>query len=86
MNKHDITLQVEALQSLLNHPGWQLVAQLATKQSDEAMKQMRNAKTNDELVRASITYMAIKDVVSAPELLLKVQLQNLEALNKQLKR
>lgn len=83
MNKQDMTLQLEALQQLVQSPGWQLLEQSARKQADNALALMRNAKTNDELVRASITYMAINDVMAAPNTLMKVLVQNLEVLNKQ---
>lgn len=81
MNKQDMELQLEALIGLVRHPGWKILEQQANKQAEDAMARMRNSKTNDDLLRASITYMAVKDVVSAPETLMKVLTQNLAVLN-----
>lgn len=83
--KQDMELQLEAMISLVRHPGWKLLEAAAAKQADEAMARMRNSKSNDELVRASITYMAIKDVMSAPDTIMKVLTQNLDVLNKKAK-
>lgn len=69
---------LEALQHLANHPGWQVLLAHLKGRSDSEMAQMRNAKSQDELLKHTYTYMALADLPNAPALLagvLKMKLQ-----------
>lgn len=80
--KDDILMQFEALQSLLQHPGWHLLQDQMRKVSQAELAKMRNAPNQDALLRATYTYMAVTDMMSAPDVMMKPLHQYLQALNK----
>lgn len=80
--KEDILMQFEALQSLLQHPGWHLLQDQMRRNANVALAEMRNAKTQEDLLRHTYTYMAVTDMVSAPDVMMKPLHQYLQALNK----
>ena len=79
--KDDIVMQFEALQSLLQHPGWHLLKDQMGRTAAQALSEMRNAKCQDDLLKATYTYMAVTDMQSAPEVMMKPLHQYLQALN-----
>lgn len=86
MNKQDMTLPLEALESLTRHPGWQIFKQQLDKEVETQLNFMRQAKSQEELLRFTYTYLALKNVVVAPDMMMKPLITNLEILNKQLKK
>lgn len=72
-------LNLEALQDLDSHPGWsQVRAHLEGKISD-ALTKMQGAKSPDELLKHTYTYLALRETLGIPDLLqnmLKVRLHN----------
>ncbi len=75
-------MQFEALQSLLQHPGWHILHDQMGRNAASAMAQMRNAKGPDELLKHTYTYMAVTDMMTAPDVMMKPLLQFLQVLNK----
>lgn len=80
MTKSDLEMQLEALQSLLHHPGWVIVTEQAKKTAAQQMSLMRNAPSQDELLKHTYTYMAVTDLLEVPSLLMKPLVQQLQAL------
>ncbi len=80
--KEDIVMQFEALQSLLQHPGWHLLQDQMRRNAAQALSQMRNAKTQDDLLKHTYTYMAVSDMMTAPDVMMQPLHQYLQALNK----
>ena len=80
--KEDIVMQFEALQSLLNHPGWHLLRDQMGRTAADQLARMRNAPTQDDLLKATYTYMAVTDMQAAPEVMMKPLHQYLQALSK----
>lgn len=80
MTKSDLEMQLEALQSLLHHPGWAIVTEQAKKTAAQQMSLMRNAPNQDALLKHTYTYMAVTDLLEVPSLLMKPLVQQLQAL------
>lgn len=77
MTPRDAEIQLEALMALDKHPGWLMLVDHLKKRSDMEMSAMRNAKTQDELLKHTYTYMALADLPNAPKLLGSVLQQHL---------
>jgi hypothetical protein len=77
-NLDELHDKVEAFDSLTRHPGWLLLVDHLQKRASASMSEMRNAKTSDELLRHTYTYMALADLPKAPEMLRDVMAQNLQ--------
>lgn len=73
---------IEALQSLVRHPGWQFMIKQISNRKEFAMNSMRNAPTQDQLLKHTYTYMALADLAEAPDMLIKTFTQQLQALKK----
>lgn len=69
--KDELTQEIEALQGLVRSPGWAILTKRIKAQSDVQMTLMRNAKSQDELLKATYTYMALADLPDAPAILIK---------------
>lgn len=82
MTKNDLEIQLEALQSLVRHPGWQIVVQQARRNIEASLAKMRNAKDSDELLKHTYTYMAVHDLLEVPDLLMKPLILQLQVLTK----
>ena len=76
----ELELQIDALQTMLKHPGWEIFAHEQSKQADALLTAMHAAKTSDELVRATVAYMTVKDVARKPEVMLSVLRDRLHSL------
>ena len=81
-NITDLEMQVEALASLLRHPGWVLMSERIKGRAEQAMSDMRNAKSSDDLLRHTYTYMALQDLPSAPRIMVEVMTAQLAAHQK----
>lgn len=82
MTSRDIEIQLEALMALDKHPGWLMLVDHLKKRSDMEMSAMRNAKSQDELLKHTYTYMALADLPNAPKLLGSVLQQHLTSHKK----
>lgn len=80
MTKGDLEVQLEALQSLLHHPGWAIVTDQMKRNAASQMALMRNATSQDLLLKHTYTYMAVQDLLEVPSLLMKPLVQQLQAL------
>lgn len=80
--KDDILMQFEALQGLLQHPGWHLLQDQMRKTAASELAKMRNADNQDAMLKATYTYIAVTDMMSAPDVMMKPLHQYLQALNK----
>lgn len=83
MSAHDdAVMQLEALQSLISHPGWHIIADQIKRTADSEFSKMRNAAVQDELLRHTYTYMALLDLLKVPELLMKPLVMQLQLTKK----
>ena len=83
MTKNDLEIQLEALQSLLHHPGWQIISERMRMNAAAQMAAMCNAPDQDTLLKHAYTFMAVQDLLEVPNLLMKPLVQQLQALNTQ---
>lgn len=74
--------QIEALQSLISHPGWEYMCGRITAQCEAQMSAMRNAPTQEALLKATYTYLALQDLTKAPQMLLGVMAKQLQTTAK----
>lgn len=81
-NREQLIQEVEALQSLVRHPGWEILAAQIRASADVAMQKMRNGTTQDELLKNTYTYMALADLPTAPEVMIKHREQILQLTKK----
>lgn len=81
-NRELVIQEVEALQGLLRHPGWDILARQIKASADVAMQSMRNAPTQDELLKHTYTYIALADLPTAPEVMIKHREQILQLTKK----
>lgn len=81
-NRELATQQLEALQGLLRHPGWEVLGGRVRAMAETQLAAMRNAKNSDELLRHTYTYMAFKDLLDAPEMLARTLAQQLQSTQK----
>lgn len=79
---NDATLQLEALQSLLQSPGWQILSDQIRRTAASQMDKMRNAASQESLLRHTYTFMALQDVLAVPDLLMKPLVMQLQLLKK----
>lgn len=75
-------LDLEALQGLVRHPGWQLLSDRIKAQAAQQLAAMRNAPTQDALLKHTYTYIALADLPDAPEVLIKTLAQSLQLTKK----
>ncbi len=64
-------LQLEALQSLLQHPGWALYKDHLLRTEQSVFHKMRLSKDPDELARLTREFLTYADVLQVPDLLMK---------------
>lgn len=81
-NNEQRTVELEALQSLVHHPGWEALTRRMQAQADVQLGAMRNATSSDQLLKHTYTYMAITDMIAAPGVLIKTLAQQLQATKK----
>lgn len=67
----DAAIQLEALQSLLQHPGWHIIEARIRGDLAQALARMKESKSSDELLRHTYTYIALGEILKTPELLMK---------------
>lgn len=81
-NRQLLEQEAEALQSLLHHPGWEYVMKRMRVKADTAMQGMRGAKTQDDLLKHTYTYLAVTELVNDPADHLKHVAQILQSTKK----
>jgi hypothetical protein len=74
--------QIEDLMALASSPGWKYLTARIKGQCDAQMQTMRNAKSQEELLKATYTYLALHDLPEAPEMLIRVLTQQLPPTKK----
>lgn len=80
--KDDVEHQIEALQGLIRSPGWKFLEGHIERRASQMMSEMRNAPNQDALLKSTYTYIALKDVLTAPEVMLKPLVMTLQTLTK----
>ncbi|UOF79732.1 hypothetical protein [Caudoviricetes sp.] len=63
-------LEIESMTSLINHPGWKLLADRIDKQREVSLMEMRNAKDAFLMQRASMAYAMYTDLLKSPQAML----------------
>lgn len=81
-NREQIVQELEALQGLVNHPGWEVLKTRIKAQADSQLGAMRNSSTSDVLLRHTYTYMAMTDLIEAPAVLIRTLAQLLQNTKK----
>jgi hypothetical protein len=74
--------QIEDLMVLQASPGWEYLCKRLQAQCDQQMSVMRNAKSQEELLKATYTYLALHDLPEAPKMLIQVLTQQLPPTKK----
>lgn len=67
-NAHNLAM----LKDLLEHDGWKLLEAQVRKTAADQFTKMRNAGSQDDLLKHTYTYMAMLDLLDSPHLLIKV--------------
>lgn len=80
--RNSLQEQIEALQSLLTHPGWNILCKRIRAQADQHMTNMKMATSQESLLKATYTYLALHDLPEAPETMLRVLTQQLQTTRK----
>lgn len=80
MTLDELEKRADAFESLMRHPGWQLLCEELRKQSEVQLSHMRGAQTSDALLRHTLTYMALTDLPKSPELFATLARQQLQRL------
>lgn len=75
-----LTEQVEALQSLSTHPGWEILCKHLKGRTDVLMTEMKSAPSQEVMLKATYTYLALHDLPAAPAMMLQVLTQQLQQL------
>ena len=73
---------IEALATLRQHPGWQLLTERYKLMSNDALSHMRLAKDPAELAMWSTRYLGLRDVPEAVDALLQTLRMSYENLSK----
>lgn len=77
----ELEIQIDSLQTMLKHPGWEIFSQELVKQAEALFTAMHAAKTGDELQRHTVAYMTTKDLARKPEVMLSVLRDRLHNLS-----
>lgn len=84
MTRDDVAGQIDGYITLEQHPGWkQLVAQLH-REAEMALSLMKSAKTSDELVRHTQTYLTLIGIPEMPRQMYRTLQAQLQAHVKKL--
>ena len=78
MQRADIATQVEAYDSLVRHPGWQLMKAEMQKRVASSLAEMENAKSNEELAKHTHNYLTVLKLMKLPEILRDTLAQKLQ--------
>jgi hypothetical protein len=70
--KQQVEIQLEAFQSLLQHPGFALYNEQIKAMTALALAEMKNAKNNEELAKHTYAYLLLLNVANIPEGMAKV--------------
>ena len=73
-----IEQELEEFEGLVRHPGWERLAARIRAQADNQMTKMRNAASQEELLKATYTYLALHDLPEAPTLLIRTLREQLK--------
>lgn len=73
-----IEAELEDLHSLVRHPGWARFAKRIEGQAENWMAAMRNAKQQEDLLKATYTYLALHDLTKGPDQLIAVLTEQLK--------
>jgi dsRNA-specific ribonuclease len=79
---NDATLQLEALQSLLQHPGWQIYVDQVKRMVAVEMSALRATKVSEEILRHTHRWIALGDTLLVPEVLMKPLVMQLTVTKK----
>lgn len=79
MTRDDVDKLVDGYITLEQHPGWhQLVTQIR-REAEVTLSQMKQAKTNDELVRHTQTYLTLLSIPEMPRRMTQTLQSQLQA-------
>lgn len=81
-NREIVVQELEAYQSLVQHPGWELLAKRIRATAEESLRQMKGAQSQDMLLKHTYTYMAQLDMLESPAMLIRVLAQQLQTTKK----
>lgn len=68
--KQQLEQEIEDYESLVHHPGWERLVARIKGNADTQMSKMRNAPSQEELLKATYTYLALHDLPQVPEVIL----------------
>lgn len=83
MNNRELVVEeLEALQQLKSSRGWETLTSRMKAQADAQLGYMRNATSADMLLKHTYTYMALTDLIEAPNVLIRTLAQQLQNTKK----
>ena len=69
--RDDVSMQLEALQSLYHAPGWAILKDSLQRLADAHMAKMQAATNPDDLLTYTHKFLAVSDLAKLPEALMR---------------